>query len=52
MPQLVTAGAMMMCSFGLAPSVLSVLPINRTMATTPAANIMDFAPMVNIPPFA
>ncbi|HXU77100.1 MAG TPA: DUF4280 domain-containing protein [Methylomirabilota bacterium] len=51
MPQLVTAGAMMMCPFGLAPSVLSVLPINKTMAGTPAATIMDCAPMVNIPPF-
>jgi uncharacterized Zn-binding protein involved in type VI secretion len=41
----------MMCSFGLAPSVLSVLPANRTNVTTPAANIMDFVPMTNIPPF-
>ena len=52
MPQLVTAGAMMMCSFGMAPSVLSVLPTNKTMIGTPAATIMDCAPMVNIPPFA
>jgi hypothetical protein len=52
MAQQVTAGAMMMCSFGMAPSVLSVLPVNRTNAGgPPAANIMDFAPMVNIPPF-
>ena len=51
MPQLVTAGAMMTCSFGMAPSVLNVLPINKTMAGTPAANIMDQVPMVNIPTF-
>lgn len=52
MPQLVTAGAMMMCSFGMAPSALNVLPTNRTMAGAPAATIMDNKPMVNIPPFA
>lgn len=52
MPQLVTAGAMMMCTFGMAPSSLVVLPTNKTMATTPAANIMDCIPMTNIPPFA
>jgi Domain of unknown function (DUF4280) len=51
MPQLVTSGAMMMCTFGLAPSALNVLPANRTLAGTPAANIMDNKPMVNIPPF-
>jgi multidrug efflux pump subunit AcrA (membrane-fusion protein) len=39
MSQLVTAGAMMTCTFGVAPSVLSVLPTSKTMATTPAANI-------------
>ena len=42
----------MTCSQGVAPSTLGVLPINRTMAGgPPAANIMDFAPFVNIPPF-
>jgi hypothetical protein len=46
-------GAMMMCSFGAAPSSLVVLPTNRVMAGgVPAANIMDYAPIVNIPPFA
>lgn len=48
---LVTSGAMMMCSFGMAPSTLNVLPVNKTMAGTPAANIMDHAPIINIPPF-
>jgi hypothetical protein len=52
MPQLVTTGAMMMCTFGMAPSTLNVLPTNKTMAGAPAATIMDCAPMVNIPPFA
>lgn len=51
MPQQVTSGAVMMCSFGVAPSALNVLPINRTNATAPAANIMDFIPMTNIPTF-
>jgi hypothetical protein len=41
-----------MCSFGVAPSVLTVLPINRTLTSNmPAANIMDHIPMVNIMPF-
>jgi hypothetical protein len=51
MGQLVTSGAMMMCSFGLAPSTLTVLPLNKTMSGAPAANIMDSQPMVNIAPF-
>ncbi|HEY8212243.1 MAG TPA: DUF4280 domain-containing protein [Myxococcaceae bacterium] len=42
---------MLMCSFGMAPSSLSVLPSNKVMATTPAANIMDNKPMLNIAPF-
>lgn len=49
----VVSGAMMTCSFGAAPSALNVLPVNRTMVGgPPAANIMDFAPVLNIPPFA
>jgi hypothetical protein len=32
--------------------VLNVLPINRVMEGTPAANIMDFIPIMNIAPFA
>jgi hypothetical protein len=45
-------GAMMMCSFGAAPSSLVVLPKNRVMTSKmPAANIMDNIPMMNILPF-
>jgi hypothetical protein len=45
-------GAVMMCSFGLAPSSLIVLPQNRKLCGGPcAANIMDNKPIVNIPPF-
>jgi hypothetical protein len=52
MPQHVCNGAMMMCSFGVAPSTLTVLPINRVMTSSqPAANIMDHIPMVNVMPF-
>lgn len=48
----VVAGASIMCSFGAAPAVLAVLPKNTTMAGgPPAANIMDYIPMVNIPTF-
>lgn len=41
----------MQCSFGAAPSSLMVLPANRTMTGTPAANIMDHKPFVNVLPF-
>src|SRR2546430_16293284 len=51
MPLLVTTGSMMMCTFGAAPSALNVLPTNKMNAGTPAANIMDNKPMVNIPTF-
>ena len=45
-------GAVLMCSFGVAPSSLIVLPINMMMTSNmPAANIMDNKPMVNILPF-
>ena len=44
-------GATLQCSFGAAPSTLVVLPANRTLTTTPAATIMDHAPLVNILPF-
>jgi hypothetical protein len=50
--QQVVMGAAMMCSFGLAPSTLVVPPLNRVMVNNmPAANIMDFKPIMNIPPF-
>lgn len=47
----VCMGAMLQCNFGAAPSTLSVLPTNLTQTGTPAANIMDNIPMVNIMPF-
>lgn len=48
---LVTGGAVITCSFGAAPSSLTVLPINHTLVNMPAANIMDNVPMLNILPF-
>lgn len=52
MPQHVCNGAQLMCSMGVAPSALVVLPANRVMSGyQPAANIMDHKPMVNILPF-
>lgn len=48
---LVTMGAMLQCSFGVAPSALSVLPINRVLTQVPAASIMDNKPFMNIMPF-
>lgn len=47
----VVMGAMLQCSFGAAPSSMVVLPTNKVLATTPAANIMDNKPMMNILPF-
>jgi hypothetical protein len=45
-------GAMMMCTFGVAPSSLVVLPTNKVITSDmPAANIMDHVPMMNIMPF-
>ncbi|MDB2178903.1 DUF4280 domain-containing protein [Citrobacter farmeri] len=48
----VCTGAMIQCSFGIAPSTLNVLPVNRTLVNNlPMANIMDNQPFVNILPF-
>ncbi len=52
MPIQVNMGTTMMCPFGAAPSTLIVTPEKMVLAEgPPAANIMDFKPMVNIPPF-
>ena len=47
----VCAGATTMCSFGMAPGTLMVLPVHMILAAPPAGNIGDGAPMVNIMPF-
>jgi len=52
MPMQVVNSAQLMCSFGVAPSSLVVLPTNRVLCSNqPAANIMDHIPMTNIMPF-
>lgn len=51
MPTAVCGGAMLMCSFGAAPSTLTVLPTNKVLSGPPVATIMDNAPFVNIAPF-
>ena len=48
---LACTGAMLQCSFGAAPSALSILPVNRVLAGPPVANIMDMVPMMNVVPF-
>ncbi|MEP7075000.1 MAG: DUF4280 domain-containing protein [Acidobacteriota bacterium] len=52
MPCQVCHGAQLVCTMGMAPSALVVLPINRVMTNNvPDANIMDHMPFVNIMPF-
>ena len=53
MSQQVVQGAMLMCSFGVAPSALTVTPKGQPVNASGmmAANIMDYAPMMNIKPF-
>jgi hypothetical protein len=52
MPPIVTMGAMMTCTFGVAPSSLIVTPENKVLGgAMAAATIMDNVPIKNIPPF-
>lgn len=47
----VCGGAMLQCSFGVAPGTLMVTPQNKVLTSMPIATIMDNKPMVNIMPF-
>ena len=47
----VCTGAMMKCAMGAAPATFSATPKMVMTGTQPAGNIMDFVPMLNIPPF-
>lgn len=52
MGKYVCMGAMLQCTFGMAPSQLMVtVPLRPMINNMPKANIMDFAPMVNVLPF-
>lgn len=47
----VCGGALLMCSFGAAPSSLMITPKNMVTTSMPLANIMDYIPNSNIMPF-
>ena len=49
---LVTSGAMTLCTFGVAPGVLNVLPTGTSAGPAQVATIMDNVPFLNIGPFA
>lgn len=51
MPQQTCMGAMMKCTFGMAPSTLMPTPKPIMTSHMIAANIMDHVPIMNIPPF-
>lgn len=53
MPFHVCNGATLMCTMGMAPSNLTVIPMVHKMNTDnqPAANILDHVPGANIKPF-
>ena len=52
MGKFVCQGALLQCSFGMAPSSFSVIdPLRPKVENKPAGNIMDNKPMVNIMPF-
>ena len=52
MPIQVISTASLICTFGMAPSTLNVLPVTGvTCSKLPAATIMDHIPMTNIMPF-
>ncbi len=51
MPQQVCMGAMLKCSFGMAPSSLVPTPKPVMTSNVPAANIGDHVPLMNVMPF-
>ena len=51
MPMQVCTGAMMMCTFGLAPSTFAATFRPIQTSNMVAGNIMDHVPMLNVPPF-
>lgn len=51
MPKQACMGAMLKCSFGLAPSSLMPTPKPVMTSNMIAANIMDHVPVMNVPPF-
>jgi hypothetical protein len=51
MPFQVCTGAVMMCSFGVAPSVFNATPRPVVTSNMVAGVITDNKPMLNVPPF-
>ena len=51
MGQQACMGALLKCTFGVAPSPLMVLPLSLVLTAVPDANIMDNKPMLNVLPF-
>ena len=51
MAKYVCNGAMLKCSQGLSPSTLIVIPPTVNTEKKQMANMMDFVPVTNIPPF-
>lgn len=52
MGQFVIQGALLQCSFGIAPAPFKILdPLRPKVFNMPAGNIMDNKPLVNIGPF-
>lgn len=49
-PQVI-AGATAMCSFGVAPASIMVLPVHQCLAGAPAGNVTDQAPIATVCPF-
>ena len=51
MPMQVCTGAMMNCTFGMAPSTFNATPKMVMTSQMQAGIIMDHVPMMNVPPF-
>lgn len=51
MPNQVCTGAVMQCTFGMAPSMFNATPRPIMTSMMVAGNIMDHVPMLNVPPF-
>ncbi|MFT5779008.1 MAG: hypothetical protein ACI837_001965 [Crocinitomicaceae bacterium] len=52
MGKCVCSGAQLKCSFGTSPANFLVLPLNMVNTTSmPAGTIMDYIPVLNVPPF-
>ncbi|ACY15547.1 DUF4280 domain-containing protein [Haliangium ochraceum] len=47
----ICTGATLMCSFGVAPSSLVVLPTGRVLTQTPSPNLFDQVPILNVASF-